>query len=79
MGMGVVCYRVMRLLAQAAGPKRNGTEKEQKYTSGVQVIEWQTAELVFHFNGMQQDGNVTVFMPPTVDTSLSKGGFAHTP
>ena len=30
------------------------------------MIERQTAELVFRFNGTERNGNVTVFMPPTV-------------
>ena len=52
--------------SRAAGPKRNGTETERKCTGGVQVIERQTAELAFRFNGTERNGNVTVFMPPTV-------------
>ena len=41
-------------------------ETERKFTGGVQVIERQTAELAFRFDGTEQNGNVTVFMPPTV-------------
>ena len=39
---------------------------ERNCTGGVQVIERQTAELVFRFDGTERNGNVTVFMPPTV-------------
>ena len=59
--MGVVYYR-----SRAARPKRNGTETERKCNGGVQVIERQTAELAFRFDGTERNGNVTVFMPPTV-------------
>ena len=52
--------------SRAAGPEWNGMETEWKCTGGVQVIEWQTAELAFRFDGTEQNGNVTVFMPPTV-------------
>ena len=31
------------------------------------MIERQTAELAFRFDGTERNGNVTVFMPPTVD------------
>ena len=41
-------------------------ETEQKCTGGVQVIEQQTAELVFRFDGTERNGNFTVFMAPTV-------------
>ena len=61
--MGVVYFRS---LAQLARPEQNGTETEQKYTGGVQVIEWQMAELAFRFDGTEQNRNVNVFMPPTV-------------
>ena len=30
------------------------------------MIEQQTAELTFRFDGTERNGNVTVFMPPTV-------------
>ncbi len=60
--------------SRAAGPerngterKRNGTETERKCTGGVQVIERQTADLAFRFDGTERNGNVTVFMPPTVN------------
>ena len=62
--MGVVYYRS---LVRVAGPKRNGTKTEQKYTGGVQVIKRQMAELMFRFDGTEQNGNVNVFMPPTVE------------
>ena len=65
-GMGVVYYHIMRSLAQAAGPEWNRMETEWKYTGGVQVIEWQTAELAFCFNGTEWKGNVNVFMSPTI-------------
>ena len=63
--MGVVYYRSLAQ-SRAARPKRNGTETERKCNGGVQVIERQTAELAFRFDGTERNGNVTVFMPPTV-------------
>ena len=57
----MVYYHVMRSLEQAAGPEWNRMETEWKYTGGVQVIEWQTAELAFCFDGTEWKGNVNVF------------------
>ena len=36
------------------GMEWNGMEAERKYTGDVQVIERQTAELAFHFNGTER-------------------------
>ena len=47
-------------------------ETERKCNGGVQVIERQTAELAFRFDGTERNGNVTVFMPPTVVTDPCK-------
>ena len=44
----------------------NGMETERKYTGGMQVIEQQTAELAFRFERTERNGNINVFMPPTV-------------
>ena len=63
--MGVVYYRSLAR-SRAARPKRNGTETERKCNGGVQVIERQMAELAFRFDGTERNGNITVFMPPTV-------------
>ena len=63
--------------SQAAGPKWNGTETERKYTGGVQVIERQTAELAFRFDGTERNGNVTVFVPLTVLVHLDRNGCAR--
>ena len=52
--------------------RQNGTETEWKYISGVEVIEQQTADFAFRFDEMEQNGNVTVFMPPTVCNSILK-------
>ena len=57
--MGMVYCRIRARI-------RNGIETERKYTGGVEVIKRQTAELAFCFNGTEQNGNITVFMPPTV-------------
>ena len=46
------------------GPEWNGTER--KHTGGMQVIERQMAKLAFRFNGTEWNGNVNIFMPPTV-------------
>ncbi len=44
---------------------------ERKCNGGVQVIERQTAELAFRFDGTERNGNITVFMPPTVCTCMT--------
>ena len=74
----MVYYRSLAR-SRAARPKRNGTETERKCNGGVQVIERQMAELAFRFNGMERNGNVTVFMPPTVTVKamLDKDGRAN--
>ena len=59
-------YYQLLARSRAARPKRSGTETERKCTGGVQVIERQMAELAFCFDGTERNGNVTVFMPPTV-------------
>ena len=46
-------------------------ETERKCTGGVQVIERQTAELAFRFDGTERNGNITVIMPPTVVVTQS--------
>ena len=61
----MVYYRSLAR-SRVARPKRNGTETEWKCNGGVQVIERQTVELAFCFDGTERNGNVTVFMPPTV-------------
>ena len=63
----MVYYRSLAR-SRAAGPERNGTETEQKCTGGVQVIERQTAELTFRFDGTERNGTETspFFMLPTV-------------
>ena len=61
----MVYYRSLAR-SRAAGPERNGMETERKCTGGVQVIERQTAELTFRFDRTERNGNVTIFMLPTV-------------
>ena len=60
---------------RAARPGPNGTETGRKYDGRVQVIERQTQ------NGRsvstERNGNVTVFMPPTVYDSDTKANSAE--
>ena len=66
----MVYYQTLALArSRAARPERNGngTEMQRWCADGVQVIERQTAELAFRFDGTERNGNVTVFMPPTVN------------
>ena len=50
----------------------NGTKTERNYmymymyTGSVEVTERQTADLMFRFYGTVRNGNITIFMPPTV-------------
>ena len=74
--MGVVYYQLLAR-SRAARPERNRTETDRKCTGGVQVIERQTAELAFCFDGMERNGNVTIFIPPTVSIWSQSAWLIH--